>query len=573
MEENGACTVVRTLLRGGVDTMFANPGTTEMLVVDALDRVMLEDDEGSSVTAKSMRGVLCLHETVCSGAADGYGRMKGRPACTLLHLGVGLANATANLHNARRACTPVINVVGDMATWHVASDPLLASDIDALAAFSSCAVLRPQRACEVAEATAEALLAVRDYRCGESRVATLALPHDVQRELGAPLDDQREAKVASLLEGAKRPTTAEGEPSLFEQSIVVHNEHFGGNDAIPKHVARCADALRSATSAMILVGGAGLHDDDALEAIGDLEKHWDLCIVVENAFARVERGAGRPDFVRAPYFPADAKRFFAKFDTIVLCGARRPVAMFGYDDNISTLLPDDEKHSVLEIDAMDVSGALRYLRDILMNDNQCSKATNQTLDGAPERRAATRPSTGRLNAHKMCQVLATTQPAGAIIVDESLTSGTAYWDQSRDCLPFTHLTLTGGSIGIGLPLAIGCAVACPDRRVVAFQADGSGLYSTPALWTMANEHLDITVLVCANHSYQILKVEQQKQKLSATAPNAKRLTSLGDPRVDWVSLAKGYGVDARAVATAEELNDALLASYQAKGPFLIEARL
>lgn len=551
-EENGACHVVRTLLRGGVDTMFANPGTTEMLVVDALDKV--------AVDGKTMRSVLCLHETVCSGAADGYGRMTGSPACTLLHLGVGLANATANLHNARRACTPVVNLVGDMATWHVDSDPLLASDIDSLASFSSRSVLRAETAGDAARTTVEALLAVRDYRCGESRVATLALPHDVQRD-AAVLDDEESKKVSLLLESC-RTSASDAEPSLFEQSIAVHNERFGGNDAIPKHVSMCATALRKSKSAL-LVSGTGLSDEKALAALSDVQRETGCSVVVENAFARVERGEGRPDWIRAPYFPSDAQKFFSKFESIVLCGARAPVAMFGYEDGVSKLLPEQ---GVLEIDAMDVPGAICFLRDKVLGD-----ATHNEKKSSPRKSPAAASCSGRLNAGKLCQILAKTQPARAIVVDESLTSGTAYWDCSKHCPPFSHLTLTGGSIGIGLPLAVGCAVACPDRRVIAFQADGSGLYSTPALWTMAAEGLNVTVVVCANKTYQILKVEQQKQRLPTASPNAKKLTSIGN--VDWVSIAKGYGIEAVAVTAVEQLEKALVTSFQTDGPFLIEANL
>lgn len=554
--ENGACQCVRTLLRAGVDTMFANPGTTEMLIVEALDRVVAEEE------SVRMRGVLCLHETVCSGAADGYARMTGRPACTLLHLGVGLANATANLHNAKRAGTPVINIVGDMATWHVGSDPLLASDLRSLAEFSSCAVVRPTSASAVAEATAEAALSVRDYHRGASRVATICLPHDAQRE-GAQVDAAAAGRLRSLVEAAKRPRRGPGEPSLFVQSIKIHNTEFGGKDAIPKHVAQCAAALRSARKGALLVGGAGSYDDDALDALEAISRTTGCALVVENAFSRVDRGAGRPDWVRAPYFPNDAKNFFHKFDAIVLCGARRPVAMFGYSDNVSALLPDQGVH---EIDAMDVPGALRYLRDILCDQVDTPKSTPEPPRRPPD-------CSGRLTAAKLCQVVAAVQPPNCVVVDESLTSGTAYWDLSKRCPPFAHLTLTGGSIGIGLPLAVGCAVACPERRVVVLQADGSGLYSTPALWTMARERLDITVVVCANHTYQILKVEQQKQRLSTNLPYAKQLTTLNDPPVDWVHIATGYGIRAAAVTTADDLKAKLLASFDAKGPFLVEAKL
>ena len=540
--ENGAVSVVKTLVAGKCDVMFANPGTTEMLVVDALDR------------CEGMRAILCLHETVCTGAADGYGRMAGRPACTLLHLGVGLANGSANLHNARRAGTPIVNLVGDMASWHVAKDPLLASDIEGLAAFTACSYAPPTGDPDaLAGAVADALVACRDYRAGESRVATVALGHDATR------DALKEAwaappQLATLNWDGKET------PSLFEQSIRVHNERYDGNDAIPKHVRACAAALKD-TKAALFVGGAGLWDEDALAACGAIAAATGCDLVVENAFARVDRGGDRPQFTRVPYFPKDALTYLAKFETVVFVGARRPVAMFGYDDGVSDLVATDGQ-KVLEIDAMDVPGALRYLAGAL---------GDAPPPPPPKPAKAAKLPKGKLSAYKLCQALAATQPLDAVVVDESLTSGGSYWDLSLNCAPFSHLTLTGGSIGIGPPLAVGCAVACPGRRVIDFQADGSGLYSTPAFWTMASENLDVTILICKNDVYQILKVEQQKQNLPQTKPNAKRLTDLRGPSVDWVALAKAYGIPATSVATGEALVEALQTSFTTPGPYLVEA--
>ncbi|KAH8065954.1 hypothetical protein JL722_345 [Aureococcus anophagefferens] len=328
--------------------------------------------------------------------------MAGKAACTLLHLGVGLANGSANLHNARRAGAPVVNLVGDMASWHVAKDPLLASDIEGLASFTGCF-----------------------YR------ASGADPDGLS-------DDVADALVAA-----------------------------------------CGAALKTSNAALF-VGGAGLCDEEALRACSAIAAATGCALVVENAFASTRRKPAA--VVRVPYFPR-ARTYLAKFETVVFVGARKPVAMFGYDDGVSDLVGLDGQ-TVLEIDAMGVPGA---------------------------------------------------PPADAIVVDESLTSGGSYWDLSLGCAPFSHLTLTGGSIGIGPPLSVGCAVACPGRRVVDFQADGSGLYSTPAFWTMAAENLDVTVLVCKNDVYQILKVEQQKQNLPTAKPNAKKHTNLSGPSVDWPS--------------------------------------
>jgi len=295
--------------------------------------------------------------------------------------------------------------------------------------------------------------------------------------------------------------------------------------------------------------------------------------LIENSFVRVDRGVSnlRPCFERVPYFPNDAARFFAGLDTLIICGARKPVAMFGYQDGISNVVPDSIE--CLEIDASDVTGAILYLYDKFIALSPLPESAQSIATPRTKIVDSFATNTNKLTARDLCAVIATRQPENAIIVDESLTSGGAYWDLSMNSPPFTHLTLTGGSIGIGPALSVGCAVACPTRRVINFQADGSALYSTPALWTQASEHLDITTIICANHSYQILRLEQQKQSLNLSKPFARKFTSLAQPPVDWVSIAQGYGIAARRVTTPAELNEALLLSLEQAGPYLIEAVL
>jgi thiamine pyrophosphate-dependent acetolactate synthase large subunit-like protein len=357
------------------------------------------------------------------------------------------------------------------------------------------------------------------------------------------------------------------------------------------------------------------------------------CVLLcENAFPRIDRGAGIPAATRVPYFPREAHKEMSKYKTIVFVGARVPVAMFGYADGISALV-DEEAQNIITVDTHDPVGALRYLARIM----DCGG--KDALYDAPAIQRPKRPR-GKLTADKMCAAIALFQPENAIIIDESLTSGTSYWRHSSACPPFSHLTLTGGAIGSGPPLAVGAAVACPNRRVINIQADGSGLYSlqvkicvwwcrsgymrsilllpllnvcmyecmyvcmcassisneccfpyapcslllgsllhssrmepTQALWTQARERLPVVTIICANAVYNILKVEQQKQDLSTRRSNAQSLTNLGDPRMDWCHLAKGFGVDAARAETAEELMTLLAAALESDAPFLIEAML
>jgi acetolactate synthase I/II/III large subunit len=162
---NGAEALIATAISEGVEVCFANPGTTEMPLVLALDSV------------PGLRGILCLHENVATGAADGYGRMTAKPAMCLLHLGPGLANGLTNLHNARRAFTPVLNVIGEHAIWHLPADPLLATDIGRLARTVSGYVKKNQGAATVAVDPADAIAGAMRNGGG---IATLIVPHDSQ---------------------------------------------------------------------------------------------------------------------------------------------------------------------------------------------------------------------------------------------------------------------------------------------------------------------------------------------------------------------------------------------------------
>ncbi|KAJ9469012.1 putative acetolactate synthase large subunit IlvX [Diplonema papillatum] len=544
---NGSETMVQVLLDGGIDTMFCNPGTTEMTVVAALDSV------------PGIRPVLALHENVVTGAADGYGRMKGTPAATLLHLGVGLANGIANLHNARRAGTPVLNIVGEMATWHRSADPLLGMDIESLAASVSAEVATPATAGAVAGETAKCLRAMQRVQAGGSRVATLVLPHDAGR------DEVPAGRAAPPVVG-QPPATVLGAAvagTAFERSLAL--AEAAGEPVLPEAVAAALAVLRApAAGTCLFVGGEGLWAG-SVEDAGRVCAAANAALMCENAFSRVDRGAGRPAVARLPYFPADARKELAQYRAIVFVGARVPVAMFGYEDGISQLVGAEQ--SVICVETHDVPGCLKYFVKALAAESQPVIPASK--------KPAKRPSVpkGKLNASKLCSCLAALQPDNAIIVDESLTSGGSYWEASHACGAFTQLTLTGGAIGQGPPLSVGAAVACPDRRVINFQADGSGLYTAQALWTQAREKLKVTTVICNNSVYQILRIEQQKQHLSQSGAAAKSLTDLSNPPIDWVSLAKGYGVEAVRVTTCEELATHLERAFSVDGPLLIEAMI
>lgn len=516
---NGADVLVRTLISAGLDVCFANPGTTELPLVAALDRT------------PGLRPVLCLFEGVCSGAADGFGRMTGRPAATLLHLGPGLANAGANLHNARRAHTPLVNVIGDHARWHLPHDPLLASDIAGLARALGDDVF----ACRSADAVAEtASRAIETAQTAPGRVVSLILPDDVQSEA-----------VASAPAHAVRVPAAPG--------------------VAPATILHVAKALRAGQAALYLAGDGA--SGEGLAVAGRIAAATGARLVCETFPARIERGDGHPLLERLPYFPEQALAALAGVRTLVLAGARAPVAFFGYEGLPSSLVPDGCDVQVLARPDEDVGGALLALADAVG-----AKHGGETAARPPRPARPSLPA-GRLDPVTLGLTLAALQPEGAIVVDESLTSGGPWFGASAAAPAHTVLALTGGAIGAGLPLATGAALACPGRPVIAFQADGSALYTLQALWTQARESLHVVTLLCANRAYRILQAELARAGLAEPGPAARAFTDLGGPAPDWVSLARGFGVSGVRVETAEALATALARALAEPGPHLVEALL
>jgi acetolactate synthase-1/2/3 large subunit len=512
---NGAEALLRTARTAGIELCLANPGTTEMPLVAALD------------ATPGIRSVLGLFEGVCTGAADGYARMARRPALTLLHLGPGLANGLANLHNARRAHSPVVNLVGDHATWHLAADAPLASDIESLARPVSGFVRSTKSADALAEDGADAIASAL---APPGRVATLIVPADCQ---------WGEAR------GPARPRAVPAATHVSEEAL-----------------REAAAALRSGEPALLLLGGAALCET-GLRRAAAVAAATGARIACDTFVARLERGSGIPSPERMPYFPEQAVAFLRAFRHLVLAGARPPVAFFGYPGMPSELTPEGcAVHALASVEE-DVEGALAALAE--------------AVGARGEAPVAARPRPGRpsgaLDLASLGLALAALQPEGAIVVDESATSGLPYSLAAPAAPPHTVLGLTGGAIGQGLPCAAGAALACPGRRVVALQADGSGLYTLQALWSLVREGLDATVVVCANRAYRILRLELGRAGVAEPGPQALALTDLGRPAIDWCDLARGLGVPARRPETADALADALASSFSEPGPSLIEVVL
>ena len=513
---NGAHALIRTLVANDVDVCFANPGTSEMQFVAALDDV------------PEMRAVLALFEGVATGAADGYARMAEKPAATLLHLGPGLGNGIANLHNARRARTPIVNIVGDHATYHRQYDAPLGSDIETLARNVSGWIRDTTSPEKVAQDAADAVAAART---APGQIATLILPADT-----------------TWLESGTTTLPIAQPPARSTVSSDV--------------IATVAKALRSGEPVALLLGGSALRER-GLQAASLVAQATEAKLLCEVFPGRLERGAGVPAVERLGYFAEFAMAQLAGIRHLVLVDTKAPVSFFAYPEKPSLLVPDDCEVHVLAADVDDAPLALEQLADEL------------NASGDPLRQPATRPDrpTGALTAQTVGEAIGAVLPEGAIVADEAQTGGLFVSGATAGAPRHDWLTLTGGSIGLGLPLATGAAVACPDRPVLCLEADGSAMYTLQALWTQAREGLNVTTVLFDNRSYAILNIELGRVGAGAGGPRAQSLLDLSNPDLDWVALARGMGVRAERAESAEDLTAKLERALGEPGPDVIVAPL
>jgi len=509
----GAQAILETLRLGGVDTILANPGTSEMALVRALDE------------APGVRAVLGLFEGVVTGAADGFARMAGRPAATLLHLGPGLANGCANLHNARRAGSPIVNIVGDHARNHLALDAPLTTDVEAVARPFSIWVQRIGETNRAGQDTAEAIVAARSLR----GPATLIVPGDVAWSEGARPATPRPT-----------PSRAAPESSWVEQAAALIRQH--------------------GSRAMLLLGGGAL-DEKGVAAAARLAAGTGVRIASETFNARAARGAGRLSIPRVPYFGEAAEAFLADVDVLLLIEAREPVNFFGYPGRRGKPSAPGTAVSIVAAPGQDGGAALASLAGLL---------APATVVALPATSLPGRPS-GPINAASFAAALARCMPEGAVFCDEAITASFALPQALAAAAPHDELDLMGGAIGGALPLATGAALGNRDRKVICASGDGSALYTIQALWTQARENLDVTTIICANRSYAILAYEHLQIEGRPPGPRALPVLSLDQPTIGFAALARGFGVEAEPVDTAEALDAALAAAAARRGPFLIEA--
>lgn len=514
---NGAESLVRTLVDSGIDLCITNPGTSEMHFVAALDQVA------------GMRCVLGLFEGVVTGAADGFYRMADRPAATLLHLGPGLANGLANLHNAKKARSGIVNIVGEHATHHLAHDAPLTADIEGIARPMSDWV----KTCASAGAVAaDGALAVQAARTAPGQIATLILPADTAWNPG---DAPRRA------------------PAAVARAAV---------DPLAVHAA--ATALRAPGLRALLLGGAGVREDALLWA-GRIAAKTGCTVLSEYNTPRLQRGAGRVITQRVPYAVDNALALLKDLRQIVLVGAKAPVGFFAYPGKPSLLAPPECRFTTLAAVEQDIVAALEALADEL--------GARASAPARVAQREAPALPVGAVTLEGAAAVLATLLPRDAIVVDEAVSSGRGLDGPMRTAEAHDWLTSMGGSIGYGLPVAVGAALACPSRKVIALEGDGSAMYTLQALWTMARESLDVTIVVFANRAYQILRGEFANVGAGAPGQRATDMLTLDRPALDWGALARGHGVESGQAADLGAFASQLRRGLASSGPYLIELLL
>ncbi|MEJ2695292.1 MAG: acetolactate synthase large subunit [Candidatus Sulfobium sp.] len=513
---NGAEMIMRTARKAGIEVCFSNFGTTETPLALAFD------------TEPGVKPVLGLFEGVCTGAADGYGRMMDKPAMTLLHLGPGLANGVAYLHNAKRAKTPLLNLVGEHTMEHIPLDAPLAMNIEALAGTISGWYKTSRSSRELSRDLADAFEASL-----YGQISTLIIPNDYQQ---AEIADDKVAIPGFEFERI--------ETGSIEKAVQIMTKN--------RKVA-------------LIIGGRALRKR-GLEAAARIRALKGCDLLTDYLPGYMERGVGLPEITRIPYFPEPAIELLSGYEAVVICGTREPVGFFGYKGIRGRLLSEDQPRVLIDSGKQNTIEALECLADAL----GCSRNITPETTAARNYPSLAR---GELTAEKACQTLAAVQPEGAIIVDEGVSSAFPYYSLSCGLLPHTMMTIAGGAIGHGMPCSTGAAVACPDRPVINLEADGSAMYTVQALWTQARQGLNITTLICSNRRYNILKLELERAGIKTPGPNVSSLIDIENPHINWTEMALAMGVPAVSVNTGDQLAEEIRRALAEPGPHLIEMLL
>jgi len=515
MSTNGSKILMKTLVDNGVEVVFGNPGTSEMHLLDAMSK------------NDNIRSVLCLFEGVVTGAADGYARMAEKPAATLLHLGPGLANGLANLHNAKRARSPIVNLIGQHAIDHLEYDSPLKSDIDGFAA-PVCDHI--QTTTNINQMSQDAADCIAIANSGVGKNVAMVIPADMAW-------------------------------SVPDSDVPVKSTPIPASTASAKTITAIAAALSNGKKTALLLDNAALRNE-ALNNAGRIAKATGASLLCPTFPSRVQRGAGRVPTGKIPYFAEMATEFLKDYQQFILVGSKTPIAFFLYPGKPSWLLPEGCNLMTLTEQDQDSPAGLALLAEQL----GCARSD---FDVQPSHEYPT-PS-GPLDPAKAAAVISKYLPENAIVMDEGVTSALEAYPMTAGSAKHDWLTLTGGSIGQGLPAAMGAAVACPDRKVIALEGDGSAMYTNQALWSMAHENQDVCVVMYVNNSYRILNIEMHRVGVENPSPEAGDMLELENPCLDWKKIAEGMGIPATVATTAEEFEMQFKEAMITKGPRLITA--
>ncbi|MCL4133723.1 UNVERIFIED_CONTAM: hypothetical protein GTU68_047912 [Idotea baltica] len=431
------------------------------------------------------------------------------------------------MHNARKARVPMVNLVGDHALRHQQYDAPLSADVEAACAPFSDWVRSGRDAGSFAADAMEAL-SVATGKPG--RIASLVAPADIGWDEGG--------KMAA-------PLTPKGAAALDEDAVTA-----------------ALGALESGEKTVIIAGGSVLADTEAVALLHGIAEKTGAHILAPTSNRRIERGRGRFAVTKIPY-PIDAAlKCLAPYGRAILVETLPPVAFFAYPGRPSLLLP--EVCDTVTLAGLDGDGstALAALAD------RVGAKPAKALDAA----SPARPQAGAITLENIGAALSAALPEDAIVIDETVSSGAAIFPAGDTAPPNSWLALTGGSIGIGIPLSAGAAIACPDRPVVTLQADGSAMYSIQGLWTQAREGSNVTTIILANRAYEILKGELHNVG-AQPGPDALSMLNLDRPELDFVALARGMGVPGRRVDDVRDLMRAIKDAAAEPGPYLIEAMI
>ena len=510
---NASDALIKTLINNGAEVVFANPGTSEMHLVAAIDN------------HPEIRPVLGLFEGVVSGAADGYARMSGKSAVNLLHLGPGLGNSFANIHNANKALSPMLNIVGDHATYHLKYNAPLTSDLDNLAKSVSDWVGRSSSVDDLCNLGNEAWQMANLF---PGQISTLIVPADCawgeyKGKIPAPFKTRSPLKI---------------DDSLVPKSIEI---------------------LKRKNS-ILFIGGKFL-DEKCIKLAGQISSTTGCRIVTDTFVSRIRRGAGLPKVEQVPYFSEMAEEFLKNTSGVVFLGTNAPVSFFAYPGKKSYLLSEETEILELCTPGQDGLSALQALSD----ESDASSINKELI----QEKITEYPTKGKLDSLSIGPLIGALIPEESIISDEAATSSLLVTPHTLGSKPLDWLSLTGGSIGQGLPLAVGAAIAEPDRPVITLHGDGGAMYTIQALWTQARESLNITNIIFVNNSYEILKIEMDRVGAVKTGDRAESMFSLKDPKINWLKLSQSLGVPGFEPSTIEEFTKVFTHSTKNPGPSLI----